>query len=224
MKKLIYILGVLLMGGLYQSCKEQEIELYDQEARINFYSYRTAIEFVDSDYVKKTPFLVDSFQVRIQGTHLSEAKTFCVKTVENTDYDNPVEISLEKTYTYTNLTDVVQKFPYKIIRPELKADKKVYGCFLEFDLLNPNHKFAKGLIEKHRLVVHVSWNLRPSDWEEWPWGDYSDAKYIFMMDVLGRTYKEITEDDFDTVEATYAKHKESGNPPIVDDKGNEIQF
>ncbi len=224
MKRIIYYFIGLWACGFYTGCSENKIALYDQEPRINFYSYRTAREFVDTDYVKKTPYIVDSFQIAIQGDFLTEKRNFCVKQAVNSDYEHSLSVELENKYTYTDLASVTQKFPYKIIRPELKADRKIYGCFLEFDLNNPDHSFPKGLVEKHQLVVHVSWQLKPTDWEEWPWGEYSDAKYIFMMDVCKCIFSELKDEDYDKVVAAYKQYKEDGNPPILDDKGKEIQF
>ena len=52
----------------YVGCSENEIDLYDQTPRINFYGSTTHVRtLVDTDYVKKEPYAVDSFEVRIQG-------------------------------------------------------------------------------------------------------------------------------------------------------------
>ena len=75
MKRIIYFVLVILVCGIYVGCSENEIDLYDQTPRINFYGSTTHVRtLVDTDYVKKEPYAVDSFEVRIQGDFLKDWK------------------------------------------------------------------------------------------------------------------------------------------------------
>lgn len=38
--------------------------------------------------------------------------------------------------------------------------------------------------------VTIAYTIRPSDWDERLWGIYSNNKYMFMMDNLGKIYAE----------------------------------
>jgi hypothetical protein len=104
MKRIIYFVLAILVCGIYVGCSENEIDLYDQTPRINFYGSTTHVRtLVDTDYVKKEPYAVDSFEVRIQGDFLKENRDFCVKVTPNNDYQNSVDVLLESKYTYTDL-------------------------------------------------------------------------------------------------------------------------
>ena len=168
MKRIIYFVLAILVCGVYMGCSENEIELYDQTPRVNFYGSMHIRTLVDTDYVKKEdPYAIDSFMVRIQGDLLKENRDFCVKITSNHDYQNSVDVILENKYTYTELDTVCQVFYYKINRPKVEAGRNVYGCFLEFDLSNPLHQFDKGLVEKNQIALNVRWELKPNDWSDW---------------------------------------------------------
>ncbi|EGN07531.1 hypothetical protein HMPREF0127_01422 [Bacteroides sp. 1_1_30] len=95
MKRIIYFVLAILVCGIYVGCSENEIDLYDQTPRINFYGSTTHVRtLVDTDYVKKEPYAVDSFEVRIQGDFLKENRDFCVKVTPNNDYQNSVDVLL----------------------------------------------------------------------------------------------------------------------------------
>ena len=107
MKRIIYFVLAILVCGIYVGCSENEIDLYDQTPRINFYSSTHVRTLVDTDYVKiDDPYAVDSFTVRIQGDLLKENRDFCVKVTPNSDYQNSVDVLLESKYTYTELDTV----------------------------------------------------------------------------------------------------------------------
>ena len=76
MKHILYILSVLFASAAFVGCKQNEIELYDQSPRLNFEWSQRIIEFVDTDYIKKTVFKTDSFEVRRQGVHLNAPRDF----------------------------------------------------------------------------------------------------------------------------------------------------
>ena len=44
------------------------------------------------------------------------------------------------------------------------------------------------------------------------------------MDVCECTLKDMQDDDYDKVVEAYKNYKDAGNPPILDEKGDEISF
>ena len=226
MKHIIYFVLAILVCGIYMGCSESEIELYNQTSRINFYGSLHIRTLVDTHYVKKDdPYAIDSFTVKIQGDLLKENRDFCVKVSPNSDYQKSVDVLLESKYTYTELDTVCQVFYYKIKRPAVEAGRKVYGCFLEFDLNNPLHQFDKGLVEQNQIPLNVRWELKPDEWSNWDgYGSYSDEKYMFIMDVCQCVYKELAYEDADKVKQAYKEYIEKGNPPILGEEGDEIEY
>ena len=228
MKRIIYFVLAILVCGIYAGCSESEIELYNQTSRINFYGSLHIRTLVDTDYVKKDdPYAIDSFTVKIQGDLLKENRDFCVKVSPNCDYQKPVDLLLDSNYKYTELDTVCQVFYYKIKRPAVEAGRKVYGCFLEFDLSNPLHQFDKGLVEQNQIPLNVRWELKTDEWGCWSgykYGSYSDEKYMFIMDVCECVYEELKEEDYDKVKQAYKEYREAGNPPILGEDGDEIVY
>lgn len=228
MKRIIYFVLAILVCGIYAGCSESEIELYNQTSRINFYGSLHIRTLVDTDYVKKDdPYAIDSFTVKIQGDLLKENRDFCVKVSPNSDYQKPVDLLLDSKYKYTELDTVCQVFYYKIERPAVEAGRKVYGCFLEFDLSNPLHQFDKGLVEQNQIPLNVRWELKTDEWGCWSgykYGSYSDEKYMFIMDVCECVYEELKEEDYDKVKQAYKEYREAGNPPILGEDGDEIVY
>ena len=228
MKRIIYFVLAILVCGIYAGCSESEIELYNQTSRINFYGSLHIRTLVDTDYVKKDdPYAIDSFTVKIQGDLLKENRDFCVKVSPNSDYQKPVDLLLDSKYKYTELDTVCQVFYYKIKRPAVEAGRKVYGCFLEFDLSNPLHQFDKGLVEQNQIPLNVRWELKTDEWGCWSgykYGSYSDEKYMFIMDVCECVYEELKEEDYDKVKQAYKEYREAGNPPILGEDGDEIDY
>ena len=226
MKRIIYFVLAILVCGIYAGCSESEIDLYSQTSRINFYGSTYIRTLVDTDYVKKDdPYAIDSFTVKIQGDLLKENRDFCVKVSPNSDYQKPVDLLLDSKYKYTELDTVCQVFYYKIKRPAVEAGRKVYGCFLEFDLSNPLHQFDKGLVEKNQVVLNVRWELKPAEWSDYVgFGSYSDNKYMFIMDVCQRVWDDLEDEDIDVIKQAYREYKEAGNPPILGEEGDEIEY
>ena len=228
MKRIIYFVLAILVCGIYAGCSESEIELYNQTSRINFYGSLHIRTLVDTDYVKKDdPYAIDSFTVKIQGDLLKENRDFCVKVSPNSDYQKPVDLLLDSKYKYTELDTVCQVFYYKIKRPAVEAGRKVYGCFLEFDLSNPLHQFDKGLVEQNQIPLNVRWELKTDEWGCWSgykYGSYSDEKYMFIMDVCECVYEELKDEDYDKVKQAYKEYREAGNPPILGEDGDEIVY
>ena len=74
MKRIIYFVLAILVCGIYVGCSENEIDLYDQTPRINFYSSTHVRTLVDTDYVKiDDPYAVDSFTVNTRGSFERES-------------------------------------------------------------------------------------------------------------------------------------------------------
>lgn len=233
-------ISAAVMAFGYTSCSKEEIAMYDQEPRINFDQTAVYAELIDTDYVKmkEEPYRLDSFRVRIQGDMLTANRDFCVKKTENSIYANSLDVQLADKYTYSTLDGVRQYCYIKVKRPAYKPGSRAYGCNLEFDLSNPNHQFAKGLIENNSVEVNYEWNIRrPEAWYDWQYdfglGEFSPIKYCYMMDVWGRTLDSfITEDgyayDYDEAVAAinqlidaYAAYK-AEHGPILDENGNDI--
>ena len=99
---------------------------------------------------------------------------------------------------------------------------------LTFDIENAEHEFGEGRVENSDCEVTIAYTIRPSDWDERLWGIYSNNKYMFMMDNLGKIYAETeqTKEVRDEVSAKYEAYKKAGNPPLMDDENpqNEIVF
>ena len=240
MKKILMFLTAVVMVCCYTSCSKEEIDMYDQEPRINFDYRMVYTELRDTDYVKRNtePYRLDSVRVRLQGDLLTANRDFCIKKTDNSDYHNSLDIQLDEKYTFSKLDAVKQYVYFKVKRPDYKAGRKAYGCNLEFDLDNPNHQFAKGLVEDNTVEVNYVWNItQPETWSDWYWdfgiGDFSVIKYCYMMDVWGKTLDDfVTEDgysyDYDEaynavvelVNAYNAYKAEHG--PILDENGNDI--
>lgn len=224
MKRIIYWVLMILAGGVYSGCGENEIELYNQTSRINLNAPTDVISLTDKDYLDEDPYTEYEIRVNLQGDLLKENRDFCLKTTPNSDYKNSLEVVFESKYTYSALEEVSQVVKCKVKRPAVKSGKKEYGCNIEFDLDNPLHQFDKGLVERNRMVLNVRWELEPTGWSG-VWGKYSDAKYMFMMDTLKLTLKDITDNNaaLSTVKEAYTEYKKT-HDPILDDKGEEISF
>ena len=89
---------------------------------------------------------------------------------------------------------------------------------------NPFHQFDKGLVEKNQEVLNVRWELRPDEWEDWKFGSYSDSKYMFIMNVCQRVWDDLENEDVDKVKQAYREYIEAGNPPILGEDGDEIDY
>lgn len=239
MKKILFYMSALVLFLSLASCSKEEIDMYNQNPRINF-DYRTVYsELRDSDYVKmKTdPYRRDSVRVRIMGDLLTANRDFCIKKTDNSSYANTLDIQLDDKYTYSALDTVCQYVYFKVKRPAYKTGRKAYGCNLEFDLTNPNHQFEKGFIEDNSVEVNYVWDItEPETWGDWYWlgvGEFSPIKYCYMMDVWGRTLDSfITSDGYayddeeadaaiQQLDAAYKAYK-AEHGPILDENGKDI--
>jgi len=226
MKKYLFFPIILVACWLMSACQQNEIEFYDQSPRLNFDRHTEVVSFADSDYVRNTQFKTVAFHVVLQGNMLKEKRSFVVKTARDTTFKTDVAMELAGSYEYTAVDTVAQSYDFKVMRPkDVRTGRTEYGSFLEFDTSNPANQFDRGLEENQRLFVTVRWELRPSSWEDWQFGTYSDAKYLYIMDLLHHTYDEIESDEeIAKVKETYKKYLEDGNAPILDEEGNPINF
>lgn len=222
MKKLLYFLCALGMT-VVSGCQEEEIALYNQEMAITFSTSTTLnYEFTDEDYVNGVTVREQTFYVQLQGGLLDENRTFCLTTEPREGYDAQPQLEFANPYTYNNLEGVTQKYTLTAHRPEKPSTTQ--GCLLTFDVNNAAHLFIKGRVDLNTNNVTVRYNIEPSNWQTLAWGVYSDAKYMFMMDVLEKTYSNILESELPLVVAAYEDYKAQGGQPITDDDGNEITF
>lgn len=102
---------------------------------------------------------------------------------------------------------------------------KAYQADICFDLDNPLHQFDPGREDKEVLSLEVHYVIKRTNWNDYQWGEYSDAKYFFMMDHFKATIDDIPENE-DTQKEIYDAYEEykKNNPPLLDDKGKEIVF
>ena len=115
-------------------------------------------------------------------------------------------------------------------RPAYKPGNKTYGCNIVFDNDNPKHQFLKGIISDSYAEVNYVWKIEmPDNWYDYSWkgwGDFSVAKYCYIMDVLGYTFDKITTNQENDeakkkVSAAYKEYKRE-HGPILDENGNDI--
>ena len=112
-----------------------------------------------------------------------------------------------------------------VIHLENLTTTKAYQADICFDLDNPLHQFDPGREDKEVLPLEVHYVIKRTNWNDYQWGEYSDAKYFFMMDHFKATIDDIPENE-DTQKEIYDAYEEykKNNPPLLDDKGKEIVF
>ena len=223
MKKLLYMLSLACLGLLYTGCREEEIDLYDKEQALTFTSGTvSSCNFTDEDYLNGVTTKEDSCFVQLQGNPLDAPRTFCIKAEAREGYDVQPTLDLVNPSTYNELNGEKQTYRFIVHRPEKPSTTA--GCLLAFDYADEAHQFIKGRVEVSTAGLTVTYNIEPSTWMEDLWGAYSDGKYMFMMDTLGKLYDEMMYADVATVAAAYADYKAQGGASITDDEGNEITF
>lgn len=221
-KKYIYI---LLFVIIYMGCKQNDIEIYNEDARLNFASGLETKIFRDTDYVRNNLEYKHAISVQIQGNQILKVKSFCLKVDELAKYKNLAEVLVDPSYEYTAIDTNVQFVYVTVKRPKNFAKKEPFQINIKFDFNNPKHQFAKGRVDKDSCRIDVFYDIHPTEWNSWKWGEYSDGKYSFIMDVLRKTYSEINDYDkaYEQVVKQYSEYIKN-NPPILDDKGEKIVF
>jgi hypothetical protein len=224
MKKYRFLLLLFVLGFIYMGCEENDIDVYDETPRLNLYYGNVAVHFRDSDYVKGNMEKEWSLRVNLQGYHLTEDKNFCMTVRPNDAYSLKANVSFADSYVFPK-DSIYRIFTINVSRPENLTTTKAYLADICFDLDNPLHQFDPGREDKEVLPLEVYYVIRRTNWNEWQWGEYSDAKYFFMMDHFKATIDDIPEGD-ETQKEIYDAYEEykKNNPPLLDDKGNEIVF
>lgn len=229
MKKILFIVSVLLAGGL-AGCSENEIELYNQEVCLNFANPGWSTEFTDADYVNGVTTKEAPVVVELQGNLLTAPRTFCLKNREAEGYKETVNSDFSNPYTYENLEGVEQELKVMVHRPKRPTDgagAKACACQVVFDYADAKHQFREGRVDKSVVNILVTFNIKPTDWDDAgsQYGAFSINKYLFMMDTLKKTYDDVAYDDasLEQVKKAYEAYLKT-NPPLLDDKGQEITF
>lgn len=227
MKTHRFLFVLLLSAFFYTGCQKEEIAYYDQSPRINFlYGNIVPYNFCDTDYIKGNEYHDVTVWVELQGDMLTAPRDFVLKTSPNANDSMIVDVTVAEKYTYTALDTNIQKVSIKVKRPA-KSGKRtdVYLNCLKFDIGNSAHQWDAGRADKDTCRVEVTYQLFPywqNEWDEWTWGDYCDAKYLFMLDHFKVIYKDMPWDGGDIKTAYENYKKEHG--PILDDDGEEIMF
>lgn len=227
MKHTDLYLILLLTVFSFISCQKEEIDYYDQTSRINFiYGNSIPYNFCDSDYIKGNEYHTIGVYVQIQGNLLTETKDFVLKACPAPGDTMAAEVILPEKYTFTKIDTTLQQVYVKVKRPARPGKSEdIYRNYLKFDLDNPAHQWDPGRADKDSCRIEVTYELLPTrqfEWDKMTWGDYSDAKYMFMLDHFKVTYSEMPWDGGD-IKAAYEKHKQDFGP-ILDETGKEIMF
>ena len=198
--------------------------MYDETPRLNLYYRNLAVHFRDSDYVKGNTEKEWLLGVDLQGYRLTEDKSFCMKVRPNDAYTLKADVSFAEQYMFPK-DSIHQIFTIKVARPENLTTTKAYQADICFDLDNPLHQFDPGREDKEVLPLEVHYVIKRTNWNDYQWGEYSDAKYFFMMDHFKATIDDIPKNE-DTQKEIYDAYEEykKNNPPLLDDKGKEIVF
>lgn len=224
MKKYRFLLLLFVLGFIYMGCEENDIDVYDETPRLNLYQGNLKVEFRDSDYVKGHTEKEWMLRANLQGYCLTEDKSFCMKVRPNEDYTLKADVSFAGQYLFPK-DSTYQIFTITVSRPGKLTT--AYRADICFDLDNPLHQFDPGREDQEVLPLEVYYTIdRSSGWNSNRWGVYSDAKYFFMMDHFKVTIDDIPYDLAARKEIydAYQKYKDEGNPPILDNDGNEIKF
>ena len=221
-----YILLITIISGLcWFGCDEKEIALYQESPRLCI-EYIPAVHFLDTDYVKQHTEKLVLVKIRLQGYKLKNEKGYCLKTEVAEGMEATVEVGMEDHYIFraNEILDSV----YLVFKRPLKASQQEgkNGVTITFDYLNPKHEFAAGRIEEQSRVVSVDFYLpEPYNWHKTYWGEYSTAKYIFMMDYFKDVYKMTwgSQEESQKVQDAYEVYRKE-NGDLLDEAGKPITF
>ena len=219
-----FLLLLFVLGLAYTGCEENEIEVYNETPRLNFYRGNTSVSFRDSDYVKGHTEKELLLRVDLQGDSLVADKNFCLKVQPNETYSLKANVSFEEKYLFP-ANAINQIIAIKVARPENLTTTTACMADVCFDIDNPLHEFAPGREDKASLPVEVYYRVRRDDWNTNQWSEYSDSKYFFMMDHFKATIDKIPVGKATQKEIydAYEEYKKN-NPPLLDENGLEIVF
>lgn len=217
MKKLIY--GTLVLCAVITGCKQNDIEVYGEEPRIEFVETKSNCVFDDKDYINKTKEKNMEVKVRSLGYVLKTPLKYVLDTVTKVE-----GVSFETFYEYPSDAEEAIAL-VKVQRPAFIGSSKNFK--LTFDMENASNDFLAGRLENLNCDITVTYSIRPSGWNENLWGIYSNNKYVFMIDHFNKVYAELeqTKEERDQVRKAYDEYRKD-NPPLMDDEKdqNEIVF
>lgn len=239
MKNLLNILKISILSAVVMlasfSCKENQIALYNQGPKLEFHSYVSCV-FSDVDYFNAHLADTKVTQKSCEGTtqligyFLKTPLTYVVKTEEARASDFPVNVSLEPSYTFPQDT-VRSSFKLLVDCPgkECVSTRKTVRSGeveLAFDFESAEHQFGAGRNEHLKSKVNVILQIYPSNWNPQWWGEYSTAKYLFMMETLGTTHNNFEKsiDTQITLRGAYNTYKKMNGPLYGDDEANQTEI
>ena len=117
MKKYRFLLLLLVSFFLYVGCQENDIDLYNETLRLNFYYGNMDVYFVDTDYVKGHTEKEWMLRVNLQGDRLPEERSFCLKVQPNEAYSLKANISFDEKYVFP-MDSIYQIVTIKVHRPD----------------------------------------------------------------------------------------------------------
>lgn len=202
MKNNIYLLCLALLAMLgLGSCDENETPLYNTErTALNIWfglEDGSAVDSLTYNYSYSMDEDSITFYARVSGLIADHDRTFSLEVVDG-DIDKAEGSFYTKTYTIPAGESQVECSIYfdtsklKNSNSFTESDGDGFLCFQ----MTPNDTFAEGTEEYSKLLVRLrNYLAKPDNWDEvsgWPYyslqtifGEYSDRKYQFMIDVLG---------------------------------------
>lgn len=219
------LLIMIISGMCWFGCDEREIALYQETPRLCI-EYVPSVHFLDTDYVKQHTEKLVLVKIRLQGCKLEQEKGYCLKIEPLKGVESTVEVGVDEHYVFrpNEILDSV----YLVFKRPLKASQQEgkNGVTITFDYLNPKHEFEPGRIEEQSREVFVDFYLpEPYNWHKTYWGEYSAAKYIFMMDYFKDVYKMSwdSQEESQKVQDAYEIYK-GVNGELLDEAGKPITF
>lgn len=220
-----YFVLFMILGACWWGCDENEIAIYQETPRLNFY-YSGGVVFADSDYVKQRTEKELIVVIALQGEPLEEGRTFCVTAQPVDSVTEMTDVVLADSYVFPagKYRDSIRVTVRRPSRPTLTTPQT--RASLAFDPSNPAHEFEPGKTEDLSYTIDASFYLpEPTSWPDTRWGLYSTAKYMFMMDYFGETYRSEwnTNAKVKEVIAAYEAYCEE-HEELLDDNGEPIAF
>lgn len=220
-----YFVLFMILGACWWGCDENEIAIYQETPRLNFY-YSGGVVFADSDYVKQRTEKELIVVIALQGEPLEEGRTFCVTAQPADSVTEMTDVVLADSYVFPagKYRDSIRVTVRRPSRPTLTTPQT--RASLAFDPSNPAHEFEPGKTEDQSYTIDASFYLpQPTSWSATHWGLYSTAKYVFMMDYFGDTYQTDWNnyDKLREVIAAYEAYCEE-HGELLDDNGEPIAF
>ncbi|MCI5707424.1 MAG: DUF4843 domain-containing protein [Odoribacter sp.] len=217
MNKLIYV--ALVLWSVMIGCKQNDIEVYGEEPRIEFAETRVNVVFDDNDYIGNITEKTLELKVRSLGYVLKTPLKYVLDTVTKVE-----GVNFETFYEYPSDAEEAIAL-VKVQRPAFIGSSKNFK--LTFDMENASNDFLAGRLENLNCDITVTYSIRPSGWDENLWGIYSNSKYVFMINHFNKVYAKLekTKEERNEVSKAYEEYRKK-NPPLMDDENpqSEIVF